>query len=246
MHQLYNDLAGFSLAAKDEVFGGVADVYFDDKTWRLRYLVAQTGTWLNGRDTLVAVGLLGEPDTSAFEWPVDLTRAEVEQSAAAKHDPPVSVQRVNEFASSWPNYMVFPEDMVHPTMMAVEDIARLSGAADAADLKGDGDPNLRSMTEVKGYAIDARGEAIGAVQDFVIDPKTWRISHFVVDIGAWLPGKLVVVSTDRIEKVSWRDRSISVDIGKDAIENSPSLDDLSDVDRPEEPAFYLNHGFAPV
>jgi hypothetical protein len=32
----------------------VKDFYFDDKTWAIRYLVADTGNWLTGRQVLLS------------------------------------------------------------------------------------------------------------------------------------------------------------------------------------------------
>ena len=41
-------LTGYRLGAIDGEFGKVKDFYFDDETWTIRYLVADTGGWLPG------------------------------------------------------------------------------------------------------------------------------------------------------------------------------------------------------
>jgi len=43
--QLYGD----KLGASDGEIGRVKDFYFDDQNWVVRYLVADTGSWLPGR-----------------------------------------------------------------------------------------------------------------------------------------------------------------------------------------------------
>jgi len=48
MLQNINELYGNKLAASDGDIGHVKDFYFDDKIWVIRYLVADTGSWLTG------------------------------------------------------------------------------------------------------------------------------------------------------------------------------------------------------
>jgi hypothetical protein len=45
---------GTKLAAKDGPIGHVRDFYFDDRTWAIRYVVADTGSWLTGRQVLLS------------------------------------------------------------------------------------------------------------------------------------------------------------------------------------------------
>jgi uncharacterized protein YrrD len=39
------DLKGTAIVATDGDIGKVDDFYFDDKSWTIRYLVADTGNW---------------------------------------------------------------------------------------------------------------------------------------------------------------------------------------------------------
>src|SRR5262249_11151974 len=47
-------LKGASLVATDGDVGSVQDLYFDDTTWTIRYLVVDAGTWLSGRRVLIS------------------------------------------------------------------------------------------------------------------------------------------------------------------------------------------------
>lgn len=53
---LYNskNLYGYKLSASDGEIGQVKDFYFDDQSWLVRYVVADTGTWLTGRQVLLS------------------------------------------------------------------------------------------------------------------------------------------------------------------------------------------------
>ena len=42
-------LYGSKLGASDGDIGQVKDFYFNDHTWAVRYVVADTGNWLTGR-----------------------------------------------------------------------------------------------------------------------------------------------------------------------------------------------------
>ena len=41
-----SELTGYSILATDGQIGKVAEFYFDDITWTIRYLVVDTGNWL--------------------------------------------------------------------------------------------------------------------------------------------------------------------------------------------------------
>ena len=46
-------LKGNTIAARDGSLGSVDEVYFDDEIWGVRYLVVDTGNWLNGHRVLI-------------------------------------------------------------------------------------------------------------------------------------------------------------------------------------------------
>ena len=58
-------LKGYSIAATDGRIGTVSDVLFDDRTWRVRWLVVDAGTWLTGRKILIHPSALGKADYRA-------------------------------------------------------------------------------------------------------------------------------------------------------------------------------------
>ncbi|MEO8341391.1 MAG: PRC-barrel domain-containing protein, partial [Nitrospirota bacterium] len=48
------DLKGYKLSARDGEIGRVEEFYFDDQSWAVRYLIADTGGWLTGRQVLIS------------------------------------------------------------------------------------------------------------------------------------------------------------------------------------------------
>jgi hypothetical protein len=55
IHQLYEN----KLGASDGDIGRVKDFYFNDHTWAVRYVVADTGNWLRGRLVLISPHAFG-------------------------------------------------------------------------------------------------------------------------------------------------------------------------------------------
>jgi hypothetical protein len=47
-------LTDYKLESLDGEIGKVKEFYFDDRHWTIRYLVADTGNWLAGRQVLIS------------------------------------------------------------------------------------------------------------------------------------------------------------------------------------------------
>ncbi len=73
-------------------------------------------------------------------------------------------------------------------------------------LEGEGS-TLRSMKELEGYAIRATDGTIGHVRDFYFD-ESWVIRYFIVDTGAWLWSRKVLISPIAIGHPNWSERAL--------------------------------------
>ena len=65
MQNSIKDLKGNTIVAPDGDIGKVDDFYFDDKSWTIRYLVADTGNWLLDRKVLISPIALGKAGFSS-------------------------------------------------------------------------------------------------------------------------------------------------------------------------------------
>jgi PRC-barrel domain len=86
------ELLGFAIHATDGTIGEVADLYFDDEDWAIRYLVVDTGHWLSSRKVLISPVAIGQVDWMAQQLSVSLTKARVEGSPDIDTRKPVSRQ----------------------------------------------------------------------------------------------------------------------------------------------------------
>jgi len=86
---------------------------------------------------------------------------------------------------------------------------------------------LRSTHEVSGYHIQAKDNEIGHVEDFIIDDETWAIRYLIIDTRNWWPGKKILVSPHWIERVSWDESKVFVNLPSETIKQAPEYTEES-------------------
>jgi sporulation protein YlmC with PRC-barrel domain len=96
-----------------------------------------------------------------------------------------------------------------------EQISRCSAGASEA--------NLRSSAAVIGCGIEARDGTIGKVADLVVDDETWEITDVLVDSRQWLPGKLLLISPDVIERIDWPEKKVHLRLAREDILQAPEV-----------------------
>jgi len=83
--------------------------------------------------------------------------------------------------------------------------------------------HLRSSAEVIGCGIEARDGAIGSVADLVVDDETWEITDVLVDSRQWLPGKLLLISPEVIERIDWPEKKVHLRLAREDILQAPEV-----------------------
>lgn len=248
MLRMTRELRGFKLGARDGEIGHIKDFYFDDQTWTVRYLVADTGNWLPHRKVLISplavTGFHQRPHPSVE---VNLTRKQIEDSPSIDAHKPVSRQYEAEYFKyyGWPYYwpgpllwgpLAFPGPYYPGAAPEV-----ISAHPDPA---GE-DVHLRNVTEVCGYTIHARDQDFGHVEQFVVDDEDWAIRYLMVDTRHWLPGKRSLVSPQWITAVSWPEAKVYVDLDRAAIQDAPEYHPGEPITREFEIALFRHYGQAP-
>lgn len=231
--QSIKQLYGNKLGASDGDIGHVKDFYFDDQNWAIRYLVADTGSWLPGRQVLISPHSLGPLDQAIKVLRVHLTREQIESSPAIEQHKPVSRQYEEEYYRyyGWPYYWQgdalwgmsgFPILERATTPLPVEQ------ALVTANYGGGADAHLRSTKTVNGYHLQASDGIIGHVCDFMMDPRSWAIRRLVIKIGHRLSGKEVQIPTSKVDRISYEESAVSVNLTSEAVERG-SANDLAPV-----------------
>jgi len=83
-------VSGYRFHAADGPIGHLEDYIVDDVKWIIRYLVADTGTWLPGRKVLVSPHWIEGVDWGTSEIFTDLTREAIRKSPEFNPSHPVS------------------------------------------------------------------------------------------------------------------------------------------------------------
>jgi hypothetical protein len=218
-------LYGEKLTATDGDIGHVRDFYFEDQHWAVRYLVADTGSWLEGRLVLISPHAFGTFHQNGDHLLVRLTCDQIEHSPAIDSHKPVSRQYEEEYYRyyGWPSYWnggamlglgalpVAPP----PHLLPTEEADRRAPSVD-----GD-DPHLQSTTALDGYHIHTCEGEIGHATDFLFDDENWAIRHLIVATGHWFSSKEIAISPAQIDRISYDDSTVFVKVTKEFIQNAP-------------------------
>jgi hypothetical protein len=232
-------LVGYKLDSLDGEIGKVKDFYYDDLHWTIRYLVAETGGWLTGRQVLISPFALVGVNKEERNIAIDLTKKQIEKSPSLDNDKPVSRQ----FELAYYGYYGLPTYWTGPFSWGSYPYPTRDREQwkESTQGKQGWDLHLRSTGDGTGHHIQALNGEIGHVEDFVIDDGTWAIRYFVVDTHNWWPGKKVLVSPQWIERVSWDERKVFVNLNRETIKESPELTDESLLTRDYEARLYKHY-----
>lgn len=249
-------LKGIEIDAKDGRLGSAVDFLFNDRTWKLRWLVMDTGTWMSDRKVLIHPSATKLLDEAGDLLTCDLTRAQIEASPGIASDEPVSTQMEHHLYDyyGW-NPMwgarMFGNGAIAAPLAAPPYFGGIGhdGAADIAeevvarDEGREADPHLRSIAEVTGYGILASDGAIGHVEDFLLDDGTWEVRYLIVDTRNWWPGKHVLVSPVAVREIRFPSREVQLDVTRGKVKASPPWDPVREPDVSYQQRLHSHYGW---
>ena len=223
---LGSSLKDYAIAAKDGDLGTVKTFLFDDMSWKIRWLVADTGHWLPGRQVLIYPSVIGSADHQRRRLPVKITKAQIEASPDIQQDQPVTLQMQSELHSYygldplWGGtgfYGAGLDGFALPRMGLDEAV----GSDRLQFGSSDGDPHLRSVAAVTGYHVQAMDGSVGHVEDFMLDDATWTIRYLVIDTRNWWPGAHVLISPYAVMSVDWAVSQVRLNLSREQVRGSP-------------------------
>jgi len=236
------ELIGYQLLAQGGHIGKVHNFLFDDKDWKIRYLVVDTGPWILGREVLISTAALGQPVWASETFPVDLTRKQVRTSPDVDLAKPISRQYEERLHQhyNWAHYWNMTTTIPgNPAFIPPQ----LFGSYKETDNKSKEDSHLRSTKELLGYQVNAIEGEVGSLADFIVEDKDWQFRYMVVDISSWLGSeKQVLVALEWISNIDVVRKQVSIDLKQDAIKFSPPFDPTLPVNRQQEEVLYDYYG----
>jgi sporulation protein YlmC with PRC-barrel domain len=224
MLQNIKELYGHKLSSIDGEIGHIKDFYFDDQRWAVRYLVADTGSWLTGRLVLISPHAFDYFDRDSKQLHVKLSRPQIEKSPSIDAHRPVSRQHEEAYFAyyGWPDY--WTGDLLwgaagFPLVTAPQNGVTLHHGHNQRN-----DLHLRSTKALKGYDIQANDGPIGSVTSFMVDDKSWAIGELIVETGHWYWGKEVRIPASSIKRISYEESLVFVNLSKAEIQGVSERD----------------------
>ena len=220
-------LTHFSIHATDGDIGGVRDVLFDDDTYVVRYLVADTNTWLPlSRKVVVSPISVKQLDTEDGIVDIDMTVETLKESPTIEEHKPVSREYEEHLFKyfGYGYYWIGPGawgEFAHPNELVDQQQQHADN-----DEKSTHENHLRACSEVSGYEVATQDGNVGHISQFIIDVSNWTIVMLVVDTNNWLPGgkHLALLPSDIID-IDWAAHHVSVKLTHEELVNRPDVDE---------------------
>ena len=86
---------------------------------------------------------------------------------------------------------------------------------------------VHRLSRIQGFHVGATDGPIGHLDDFIVDEATWQIRYVVIDTSNWLGGKWVAVSPASIVAIDWANQSVTMNLTRDEIKRSPTMDEAN-------------------
>ena len=212
---------GCAIGATNGEVGKVEDFYFDDQAWTMRYLVVETGAWLNRRKVLISRRDLGDPQWDRKLLTASITIEEVKSSPPINTTKPVSRQHELLFLSHYQNPRYWecagpPTVAPTPTGQLLDakfgwSDAQFSNAVAVLNHRGaNTNEHLRSCNAVLQYSIRSQNGDLGTVHGLLLEEEDWTIRYLIVRTGHWWRYHPILVGVESITSVNWLDSSFSV------------------------------------
>ena len=253
-------LIGCPIAASDGDIGKIGDFLFDDRTWKIRWMVVDTGHWLAGRRVLIhpsaiaPIELPPKPQApmmssgGTLTVSVALTKQQIETSPEAGQDEPVTrriEQRLYDYYGWDPvwgqSYFGGDAIVARPIQPAMPAELAAGRAEDAESPAGD--PHLGSVSDFTGYHVHATDGDLGHVDNVLVDNVNWDIRYLIVATRNWLPGKFVQIAPYAVTDIDWNEGRVNVNVTREQVKSAPEWDAAAMADGLAEQKLHRHFGW---
>lgn len=100
---------------------------------------------------------------------------------------------------------------------------------------------LKGIKEMLGYELGAQDGNIGRCSDFLFEDNSWAVRYIVGDTRKWLSGRKVLISPIAVGTSEESTQTLSIDLTKNQIKDSPPLESDLPVSRQYEIIFNQYH-----
>lgn len=104
---------------------------------------------------------------------------------------------------------------------------------------------ITDLKTIEHCTLHASDGDIGKVRDFYFDDQHWHLRYFVVETGAWLQSRRVLISPEAVGTPAWDRKALPVSLSIEQVRNSPSIDTAKPVERQHETELRNYYGWPP-
>jgi len=218
MLRTLSKLIRFSVHATDIDIGSVKDFYFDDQSWKVRYILIGFGDWLHEKDLLISTVAVGRTGLEAIDTPLSSEQLkncpsiEIEKGITRKFE-----ELLHEYFS-WPFYW---EEKFIPGSSICSEVS-VGGQCGKKVY-------LWSFIEVKGYSLNTSDGEAGYIQECIVDDDGWKVRFFVINLRSIFSAKRVLIPPSCIKRISRSVSAFESCISKDKLERAPEYKTTDDI-----------------
>lgn len=247
MRTSFEALRDYTVHAADGTLGHIKDLYFDETTWLVRYLLVDTKRWLPGRKVLLSPQAVQDIDHEERIIEFGLTKAQIEASPTIDELAPMSRQVSETIDAHYGWHHTWITGGVIDSHLATANFGPIIDEFTVPDeirsrrkRRADLGQHLRSVAELKGFdarsALPGAGGRAGVVADAIVNAVDWRLPYFVVDTSEWLPAHRIVVPTALVEAIDLDGRSLRIGAEVTALAHAPTFNGVAELDARQEMA----------
>jgi len=102
---------------------------------------------------------------------------------------------------------------------------------------------LKTLKSMRDCTLSARDGEIGMVRDIFFDDEHWTVRYLVVNTSSWLLGRNVLIFPRSLGILDDFHRTITVDLTRQQVKDSPDVDSNQPITRAEEVKYHRYFGF---
>jgi hypothetical protein len=217
------DLKTCTMYAVDGEIGTVENIYFDEITWEIRYLLSNPESRPDKVQRLVPSLAIDKIQHDSQSILVGLTRQQIENSPPLSSHQSVSRRYEAEYYSyyGWPPY--WKQDHPSVTQHRGSHSMRRS-KSDATVVMHPMYTHVYSADSLCGCAVNSHDGISGYVEDLVLDTKRWLITYLQINTQRGRPDQQRLISPGWIYQINMSQRAIHTDLASSLIRHAPGFD----------------------
>lgn len=215
-----SELMGALVVASDGELGKVKDIYFEDKEWRVHFLVVDTGTWPFSETVFVSPqdAALHQSEPGLLKSALDKVRL---RHISYNEDPrPITKPDTLQLYShrAWPAFGRAGNG--YPTLGMVKAGAGLANVAEFSDKQM---RHMLSFKPIVNYEIHNNEGRLGLLKDLMVDLEKWSLPYLLVDDTSTSDRERLLVASEKVVSFASHQSLVKVAISKEQFEASPKI-----------------------